>query len=269
MPARGVAGQASKGLRRRSTHGPEIPARGEEVTRSRPAGEAASGSARFRVAASDPMADAQGSGGSRFGWRTPTRLRLAFERSRNPMLFADDQRRWVNGNAAASDLLGIAREEIPWHTMDDFTPPSEHRRLQQQWTGFLAGGAAEGWYQLWVESRGAAPRYEFSATANVLPSRHLAVFVPPDELSPASAEPASAPWSVLPDGRGLVLTPREREVMTLLAAGLKGGEIAQQLVLSPETIKSHVQNALVKLDRRTRAGGVAVALVTGQIDLES
>jgi PAS domain-containing protein len=45
------------------------------------------------------------------------------------MLIADDQRRWVTGNGAACDLLGIAREEIPWRTMDEFTPPSERKRL--------------------------------------------------------------------------------------------------------------------------------------------
>jgi PAS domain S-box-containing protein len=43
------------------------------------------------------------------GSQAAARLRAAFERSRHPMLIADDQRRWVTGNAAACDLLGIAR----------------------------------------------------------------------------------------------------------------------------------------------------------------
>lgn len=63
------------------------------------------------------------------------RLRTALERSRHPMLIADDQRRWVTGNTAACDLLEIAREEIPWRTMDDFTAPSERKRLEEQWGG--------------------------------------------------------------------------------------------------------------------------------------
>lgn len=185
------------------------------------------------------------------------------------MLMADDQRRWVNGNAAAAELLGIPREDIPWHRMDDFTPLGARHRLEAQWAGFLSRGAAEGWYQLWVASRGAAPPFEFSATANVLPSRHLAVFIPPDEPALGSSELAAAPWSLLSDdGSAPKLTRREREVMTLLAAGLQGGEIAERLVLAPETIKSHVQNALAKLGRRTRAGGVALALTSGQIDCE-
>jgi PAS domain-containing protein len=103
------------------------------------------------------------------------------------MLLSDDQRRWVTGNAAACDLLGIAQEEVPWHTMDDFTPPSERKRLEEQWEAFLTSGAAEGWYQLYVADRGPVPA-EFSATANVLPARHLSLFIPSDKTSPEQAE---------------------------------------------------------------------------------
>jgi DNA-binding CsgD family transcriptional regulator len=187
------------------------------------------------------------------------------------MLIADDQRRWVTGNIAACDLLGIPREEIPWRTMDDFTAPSERKRLEEQWGAFLASGGAEGWYQLYVPDRGPVP-VEFSATANVLPARHLSVFIPPDEASATQArnmarEPIWAPVAVEGNGR-LQLSEREREVMTLVASGLQSGEIAERLFLSPETVKSHVHNALGKLGAHTRAHAVAIALVTGQITWE-
>lgn len=196
------------------------------------------------------------------------RLRTALERSRHPMLIADDQRRWVTGNAAACDLLGIAWEEIPWRTMDDFTPPSERKRLEDQWGAFLASGGAEGWYQLYIPDRGEVP-VEFSATANVLPARHLSVFIPHDEAS-AVEQAKSASWApVAIEGSGrLQLTEREREVMTLVASGLQSGDIAERLFLSPETVKSHVHNALAKLGAHTRAHAVAIALVTGQITWE-
>ncbi len=135
------------------------------------------------------------------GSQAAKRLRTALERSRHPMLIADDQRRWVTGNAAACDLLGIAREEIPWRTMDEFTPPDERKRLEEQWGAFLANGGAEGWYQLYVPDRGPVP-VEFSATANVLPSRHLSVFIPPDETSAAFVKPPLAKRSDLGAGRG-------------------------------------------------------------------
>jgi DNA-binding CsgD family transcriptional regulator len=209
---------------------------------------------------------------SESGPQAAMRLRTALERSRHPMLIADDQRRWVTGNAAACDLLGIAREEIPWRTMDDFTAPNERKRLEEQWGAFLSNGGAEGWYQLYVPDRGPVP-VEFSATANVLPARHLSVFIPPDEASAEQAESAlarEATWApVVVEGSGrLQLTEREREVMMLVASGLQSGDIAERLFLSPETVKSHVHNALGKLGAHTRAHGVAIALVTGQITWE-
>jgi DNA-binding CsgD family transcriptional regulator len=206
------------------------------------------------------------------GPQAAVRLRTALERSRHPMLIADDQRRWVTGNVAACELFGIAREEIPWRTMDDFTAPSERKRLEEQWGAFLSSGGAEGWYQLYVPDRGPVP-VEFSATANVLPARHLSVFIPPDEVTAAQAknvlarEATWAPVVVAGSGR-LQLSEREREVMTLVASGLQSGDIAKRLFLSPETVKSHVHNALGKLGAHTRAHAVAIALVTGQITWE-
>ena len=197
------------------------------------------------------------------------RLRMAFERSMHPMLLADDQRRWVTGNDAAYELLGIAREDVPWHKMDDFTPASERRSLEERWKVFLTTGTAEGWYQLSVPDRDPVP-IEFSATANVLPARHLSVFVPPDEAftehtqSPLAREAVWQPVLTEANGR-LELTEREREVLTLVATGLQSADVAERLFLSPETVKSHVRNAMGKLGAYTRAHAVAISMVTGQI----
>ena len=54
-----------------------------------------------------------------------------------------------------------------------------------------------------------------------------------------------------------------------VAAGLQTREIAEKLFLSPETVKSHVQNSLEKLDAHTRAHAVAMALMSGQITFKS
>jgi PAS domain S-box-containing protein len=193
-------------------------------------------------------------------------LRSAFALSQHSMLIADDQRRWVTGNAAACDLLGITPEEISWHTVDEFVPPDAREMLDERWEQFLANGAAEGWYRLHIPARGQVP-VEFSATANVLPSRHLSVFLPADGSSGPS-EPGAPDWKAVPaESAGRVrLTDREREIMTLVASGLHGAEIAERLFLSPETIKSHVHNAMGKLGAHTRAHAVAIALVTGQIN---
>ncbi len=61
------------------------------------------------------------------------------------------------------------------------------------------------------------------------------------------------------------LTPREREVVALLAEGLTGEEIAERLYVSPETVRTHVRNAMEKLEANTRVHAVAIALRQGEI----
>jgi two-component system NarL family response regulator len=56
------------------------------------------------------------------------------------------------------------------------------------------------------------------------------------------------------------LTPREREILSLVANGLTNEKVATTLHISPETVQSHVRNAMVKLEADTRTEAVATAL---------
>ncbi len=196
---------------------------------------------------------------------TASRLQAAFERAGNPMLMVDDQRRCVTANTEARDMLGIEAAELPWRRIDDFTPAADRDRLDEEWATFLAHGAIEGWYSLPVPSGHPVP-VEFSATAHVLPERHLAVVMPRPASAPVRREEGWTRTAVR-EQEPRMLTSREAEVLGLVAAGLQGTAIATELVLSPETIKSHVQNAMTKLGAHTRAHAVAIALRTGQLDL--
>lgn len=80
------------------------------------------------------------------------------------------------------------------------------------------------------------------------------------------AEVAAQPDLTRPSPEQLEdLTPREREVVTLVAAGLSNQEIAEQLVVSPATAKTHVSRALYKVHARDRAQLVALAYETGLV----
>jgi DNA-binding NarL/FixJ family response regulator len=70
---------------------------------------------------------------------------------------------------------------------------------------------------------------------------------------------------VIEDDRLHELTPREREVLTLVGRGLSNTEIADELVLSPLTAKTHVARLFAKLDARDRAQLVVLAYESGLV----
>ena len=67
-------------------------------------------------------------------------------------------------------------------------------------------------------------------------------------------------------GFGRQLSPREREVLQLLAHGHEIPAIAAALALSPDTVRSHLRSARTRLQARSRPHAVALALALGQIE---
>jgi DNA-binding NarL/FixJ family response regulator len=89
-------------------------------------------------------------------------------------------------------------------------------------------------------------------------------------LSPAVtrrliSEFAARPADVLSSAEVGLLTNREREVVALVAHGLSNDEIAERMVLSPMTAKTHVSRAMTKLGARDRAQLVVFAYQSGLV----
>jgi DNA-binding NarL/FixJ family response regulator len=79
------------------------------------------------------------------------------------------------------------------------------------------------------------------------------------------SEFATRPAAALSSAEVDVLTNREREVVTLVAHGLNNDEIAERMVVSPMTAKTHVSRAMTKLGARDRAQLVVFAYQSGLV----
>jgi len=78
-----------------------------------------------------------------------------------------------------------------------------------------------------------------------------------DRVRPAATAPATDPLGAI--------APREREVLHHIARGLSNAEIADELIISVETVKTYVSRILTKLDLRDRVQAVVLAYRTGLV----
>jgi DNA-binding NarL/FixJ family response regulator len=78
-------------------------------------------------------------------------------------------------------------------------------------------------------------------------------------------DPALSSTIVLEEGER-TLTPRQREILQMLADGMQTDAVARQLGLSTETVRTHTKRILAKLDADTRTQAVAIGIRNGMIE---
>jgi PAS domain S-box-containing protein len=187
----------------------------------------------------------EGTGWERLFW-------LVFTQTSNPVLLLDEQRRMVEVNEAALSLFGGARASLVGASIDEIIKPEGRPAAAREWQQFLQSGEYSGKRAL-VRADGSEVKIEFAARLERIAGRRLATYVAMVEQE-ASSTPSVEGSGELP------LTNREREVITLIALGDETAQIAEKLHISPDTVRTHVRNAMSKLGARTRAQLVALVL---------
>ena len=147
---------------------------------------------------------------------------------------------------ADEDLAGVSVLVITTFDFDEYV----FRALRAGASGFLGKGVEPGELIEAIRTVDRGDALLSPAATKALIARFL---TQPDRSSPPA-----------PDRLG-VLTDREQQVLALVATGLSNDEIAQQLVVSPHTAKTHVKRAMVKLGAHDRAQLVVIAYETGLV----
>ncbi len=193
---------------------------------------------------------------------TATVLRAVFEKTTTPMLLANDDRRYREANEAACHLLGRSRDEFRRLRVEDLVADEAREAVPALWREFLARGSQGGEIGL-LHADGHEIAVSYSATANIVPGTHLSVFPRPGREDPVLDHETEHPRPA----RRTRLSVRERQVLSMLALGATGPEVAEALYLSRETVRSHTRTARRKLGARTRSQALALAIKSGQIDV--
>jgi len=188
----------------------------------------------------------------------PELMHSLFDRNDLPMVSFDDDRRYRDANRPARLLFRKSLEEMRALRIEDLAPPGAIEP-EHVLDSLLEDGYATGNYEMGFEDGSRLP-IVFWTLAHALDGLHVSVFLPADwseqEMLPAAREGENRPS----------LTERELEVLRLAAGGSPGPQIAEQLVISPTTVKTHFENIYEKLGAPDRAAAVATALRLGLID---
>lgn len=184
-------------------------------------------------------------------------FQAAFRDSRNAMVLADDDRQVVDINGACLQLLGHRRDDVVGHHVWEFVDGGP-AMTPRQWAAALARQRFSGVAEM-VRVDGDVVRVQWGATTEVVTGRRLVLVV---ALS-ISGRGRGLRTVTPSERRGGTLSDREREIVRLVAMGGTGPEIADELHISHNTVRTHLRNSMKRTGARSRAHLVAMALGEG------
>jgi PAS domain S-box-containing protein len=183
----------------------------------------------------------------------------AFKQSRNAMLLLDERRRHVDANGAYLKLLGYGRDTVIGRPMYEFVAGGP-LASPEEWEAALQAGQFTGEADL-VCADGSKVAVQWGATTEVVTGRRLVLFVALSTSRWGTRFRRDIPSGLEPG----TLSERQREIVRLVALGSTGPEIAAELQIAHDTVRTHVRNAMTKVGARSRAHLVAKALGDGHV----
>ena len=181
----------------------------------------------------------------------------AFKQSRNAMALVDGQRRHVDVNGSYLKLLGYAKDELLGRPISRLVAGAPQTSAQE-WARALATGRFDGETDL-VRVDGSIVTVTWGASAETVTGRRLVLFVALSTSRRLRRVETAAPAPP----EGWALSQRQREVVHLVSLGFTGPEIAEELHIAHDTVRTHVRNAMTTSGARSRAHLVAISLAGG------
>lgn len=175
----------------------------------------------------------------------------SFARSRVPVVAVNDQGLVVAcSDSFASFLDKDSTLRLRGQKIEGISSDSEY--VANWWKAFSKGKTMSGRLPLCKD--GEEQSMPFHVSSNVAPGLHLFTFFFPEELLRQKAGPKN-------------LTARESQALSLVARGEQNPEIAKEMGVSIESVKTYTNRARAKLGARTRAEAVALGLAFSVFDL--
>jgi len=174
------------------------------------------------------------------------------------MALLDAHRIHVDVNGAYLKLLGYRRREVIGRPVYEFVVGGP-RLSDGEWQAALAKHRFTGDGEL-LCADSSTVAVQYAATTEIVTGHRRVLFVAlnTSRWGPRFRRAVTAEEEPRP------LTAREREIVRLVALGKTGPEIAEELVLAHDTVRTHVRNAMDKIGARSRAQLVARVLAEGQ-----
>ena len=183
----------------------------------------------------------------------------AFRQSRNAMVLLDERRTVLEVNGAFLKLLGFARDDVLARPVWELSPDGPALSARE-WALRITQGDFTGQREL-TRHDGSTISVQWGAHPETVSGRRLVLVVALSTERWGGRFRRDPP----PKDSEEPLSGREREIVRLVAMGGSGPEIADELGIAHDTVRTHVRNSMDKVGARSRAHLVAKALGDGHV----